>query len=290
LNVSSIVNSNVDNVATFLAPKQLERYTRYLPWNENETILYSNDQNEELRRFVEPFKRNMLKETMTDDNLETMNELLHKFFAYTQTNDAKLFPAKPPNLRKDVYKKTWTDFYTFAQVCASTPQHCKVVILMEKLFPEACGIIPPPPTAQPPTQQGSDISSSTGTLGLQGVLLNSTELPKAKLIKSEALADFGADIWNQYEQCRKQMEEDELKAEREKQMANTTPAPQSPLTDNSAKSRKRKSIDSTSAYGSFSKKKSKTNHEGSLFALYWTAQAKQQKPAIVFDGQKEDNK
>lgn len=89
-------------------------------------------------------------------------------------NDLRLFPhlGKSAVVRKDAYKKLWGDCYGFAQVCASTPNHAKMVTMMERLWPEACGIIlvptpaPPLPTIAPtptPAPPTPAVSAAPGT-------------------------------------------------------------------------------------------------------------------------------
>jgi len=276
---SSSVGNTTENAQTFLAPNHLERYTRYFPWTESDSFLYS-EQSDDLRRLIDPFKRNMLKETLDDERVDTMTDLLHRVILYAQTNDARLFPQllKSVQIRKDTYKKLWGDLYTFAQVCATTPQHCKLVVVLEKLWPDACGISPLPSQQQLQSTETSGASSST------------TEVAKIKFIKPESLAE---DIWDQYEQCRKQLDEDELKAERDRQMQTTTPSlpPPPPAAESSSRSRKRKPADASFGISGNAGKhslKSKRNEQNSLFSVFRFALEKQQKPGVIFDGQKEN--
>eukprot|EP00026_Physarum_polycephalum_P003051 Phypoly_transcript_03060.p1 GENE.Phypoly_transcript_03060~~Phypoly_transcript_03060.p1 ORF type:complete len:811 (-),score=134.85 Phypoly_transcript_03060:73-2505(-) len=294
----SVTNSDPGKIVYVLAPKNLERYTRYFPWTEGDSLLYnSNEQCEDLRRLLDPFKRNMLKEYLNEEYVDTITELINRMFQFANANELRLFPnlGKSAVVRKDAYKKLWSDCHNFAQVCSSTPNHAKMVTLMERLWPEACGLAPPPPpTPSTPTPAATPSTPSLNSSQPLPAPLNSSQqqpvvdekrrasyqeisfVPQSvKKEKEKAEADTDVDMWSQLEQSKKNVEEAELQAERERQMLATM--------SEEFRNKKRKQHSSTEPSGKVAKTESVDN--STLFAKYWASQASKNTAAAEFDGQ-----
>jgi hypothetical protein len=65
--------------------------------------------------------------------------LVTRFFQSCAQNEVRLFPqlADKPGARAEAYHKVWLELYKFAKVYTTSAAHQKVVLAMEKLWPEA---------------------------------------------------------------------------------------------------------------------------------------------------------
>ena len=54
-----------------LSTSLLERQTRYFPYTEDDTLLFSRDQNKDLKLLIDPVKVYLMAESITDEQVET---------------------------------------------------------------------------------------------------------------------------------------------------------------------------------------------------------------------------
>eukprot|EP01133_Synstelium_polycarpum_P016720 gene16720-19874_t len=102
-----------------VTPRLVEKYTRYFPWIESETIFFAHEQSDDLRRLLDPIKRLMLRDTAPDDFVEQISQLIYQLYRSNQANDPSLFPKAGVAMRKENYKRLWGEFQLFARACGS---------------------------------------------------------------------------------------------------------------------------------------------------------------------------
>eukprot|EP01114_Cavostelium_apophysatum_P022585 TRINITY_DN8220_c0_g1_i1.p1 TRINITY_DN8220_c0_g1~~TRINITY_DN8220_c0_g1_i1.p1 ORF type:complete len:694 (-),score=122.35 TRINITY_DN8220_c0_g1_i1:35-2068(-) len=126
----------------------LEKLTRYWPLNENETLLFAEDQAADLKVLLEPIKNAFLWDFDSPDALETCTALLNRYFQAVANNETRMFPPLSDRFtaRSDAYRKLSLELYKFMRVYASNPAHGVLVRTMEKLAPDVCREYKPEPT------------------------------------------------------------------------------------------------------------------------------------------------
>eukprot|EP01132_Coremiostelium_polycephalum_P002240 gene2240-2762_t len=224
-----------------VAPKIVEKHTRYFPWLQMDTILFSVDQSEELKRLFNPIKRIMLKDNLNNETLDQISKLIQQFLSCTQNNDFTLFPLTKPNpqLRKELYRNLWSEFYHFSKTCQQSPQHQELFMIIEKLFNSVQGIEQPPQqqSIQSPTQsqqKPQSIQSPTQSQQPQqqqqthqGVLYQNLIQQQSQQYQQQRNAPPSSmndqSLWKQFDKGKKQAKDDDLRMERERQMKASNP-------------------------------------------------------------------
>jgi len=117
----------------------LEKVTRFFPYLEDETILFSNTARDytptDLQRLLEPIKSAFSQEELSDQQLETCIALISRIHQSCNQNEVRLFPelADEPAARGELYKKLWSELFLYARLAGSSPHHQRIIHLMEKL-------------------------------------------------------------------------------------------------------------------------------------------------------------
>jgi hypothetical protein len=67
---------------------KMELLTRYFPYTENDTYLFSQEATEDLKNLLDPIKERMMQEQLSDDELETCLAVCIGLILFTNSNIA----------------------------------------------------------------------------------------------------------------------------------------------------------------------------------------------------------
>eukprot|EP01113_Clastostelium_recurvatum_P000134 TRINITY_DN10063_c0_g1_i1.p1 TRINITY_DN10063_c0_g1~~TRINITY_DN10063_c0_g1_i1.p1 ORF type:complete len:796 (-),score=182.47 TRINITY_DN10063_c0_g1_i1:98-2200(-) len=220
-----------DHGKEIVCSRHMERYTRVFSSVSKNSILNSPDQGEDMRRILGIFKETLLSEVLGEGHLRTLTDIVNRVGQYAQHVDPKWTstfpkptpPGQPPTLganpmdsqqRREFYCTLWTEMFEFAALCSTTPNHARIIPAMERAWPDMSSVSPrlrSAPKDTKPTPSSAKPAAKDG---------------KKRKIKEEQEASaptVDGDMWAQYEACRQMLEAEDLRAERERQMAATTP-------------------------------------------------------------------
>ncbi|EGC38949.1 hypothetical protein DICPUDRAFT_96739 [Dictyostelium purpureum] len=249
LNSQSIIDEiSLIPKINIVASKIAEKYTRYFPWTEGETLLFSLE-HEELNKSLMQIKKLLLKDTLSPELLDQFTKNINTLYSLTQSNDPILFPNLKGTAaaRKDLYRKLWLELYNFFRICQISQNHTDIFNVIEKIVLQM-QIIQQPlqpvilPYQQQQNQQQQQQQQQPQNQNSPSHPQQQQPTPKTTPTKPMVQSQAGllyqnllqqqqsqnqtqntGDLWKQFSKGKKQAKDDELRAERDRQMKNTNP-------------------------------------------------------------------
>lgn len=134
----------------------LERVTKYFPYYEDDTILFSSRQYDSLRNLTQPIRNIILQETISASDYETVIKCLERLDRATKDNEVKLFLNTKNSVqkRRELYTNLWKEIYfVFDQFKQVSPNHQKLANFVNTLNPQDTKVAEPeiPQTNEAPT-------------------------------------------------------------------------------------------------------------------------------------------
>lgn len=114
---------------TYRCSERLERTSKYFPYMEDDTILFSSRQYDTLRALTHPIKTFITQKTITSDESEAVISCLQRLEKATRENEVKLFLNTKNSVqkRRDLYAMLWNEIaYVFKQFATVSLTHSKL--------------------------------------------------------------------------------------------------------------------------------------------------------------------
>lgn len=118
-------------------PVLAERYTRFFPWDDKQSIIQGKETYEELKNLLDQIRKVVTLPKIDPPALVLGKYSFEKLAECATSNNSRLFPPMRSSsaARKKAYQKLCEEVYLFVQSCDTTPEHHKLVEILEGLIP-----------------------------------------------------------------------------------------------------------------------------------------------------------
>lgn len=137
-NEKTVLNDRLNHIS-YPSTVNLERITKYFPFYEDDTILFSSRQYDSLRNLTQPIRNIILQENITESDFETVIKCLDRLDRATKDNEVKLFLNTKNSVqkRRDLYNKLWKEIhFVFDQFKLVSANHQKLASFVSTLTPQ----------------------------------------------------------------------------------------------------------------------------------------------------------
>lgn len=124
------------SLLSYRCSEKMERITKYFPYFEDNTILFSSRQYDTLRVLTHPIKTIITQRTINVEESETVLSSLQKLEKATRENEVKLFLNTKNSVqrRRDLYAMLWNEITcVFKQFSMVSPTHSKLNVYVSGL-------------------------------------------------------------------------------------------------------------------------------------------------------------